>query len=429
MISISKDANQNYLAKIVEIKNLRKHQNADRLQVTTIDFNDVITGLDAEIGKIYVFFPLESQINNEFLRETNSFDSSLLNKDPNVKGYFNKQGRVKAVKLRGERSMGYIVPVEIVEEFTGETLSDKVGEEFDTIGEILMVKKYQVPVKNSGMENKLGKKPRISKLIDGQVMLHVDTTNLRKEAYKVKPEDYISITNKLHGTSFHVHNVIVKRKLNVFERLLKLAKVEIQETEYDSIYGSRKVIKNQYETQNINDYYDSDLYSSIKEEIKDFIPKNWNIYGECVGFTKGGAYIQGKYDYGCKQYEHKIYIYRITIVNPDGLVLELSTNQIQEFCEKNGLNYVPLLYVGKAKDLYPDIKIEDHWNEELVKRLEKDFATGRCDICSNDVPKEGMVLRVEKLNYFESYKLKNFDFLQYETDQLDKGIVDLESAN
>ena len=216
MIKKSEQFNPNYLAKIVELKVIRKHPNADRLQIATVDFNDVITGLDAKIGDIYVYFPIESQINYEFLRHTNSFDSNLLNEDSKIKGYFNKQGRVKAAKLRGERSMGYIVPIAIVEEFCGEKLTDYVGEEFDTIGDILMVKKYEVPVKNSGIENKLGKKPRISKLIEGQVMLHVDTTNLRKEVYKVSPEDYISITNKLHGTSFHVHNVIVKRKLNLF---------------------------------------------------------------------------------------------------------------------------------------------------------------------------------------------------------------------
>lgn len=32
-ISISKEVNPNYLAKVVELKNLQKHPNADRLQV------------------------------------------------------------------------------------------------------------------------------------------------------------------------------------------------------------------------------------------------------------------------------------------------------------------------------------------------------------------------------------------------------------
>ena len=435
MIKISDVANPNYLAKVVKLENLRKHEGADRLQMTTINFNDVVLGLEAEIGMVYIYFPIEAQINFEFLKENNSFDSQLLNKDPNVKGYFNKQGRVKAVKLRGERSMGVLFPVESFKNFInlkGISLNDffneHLNEEFDTINDVLMVKKYQVPIKNSGMENKLGKKPRISRLVDNQVFLHVDTTNLRNEAYKIKPDDFISVTNKLHGTSFHVHNVIVKRKLNVFSKLLKSLGVKIQETEYDLVFGSRKVIKNEYETQHVNDFYDGDLYSEIKEELREFVPKNYNVYGECVGYTKSGGAIQKDYTYGCKEGEHKLFIYRITIVNPDGNVTELSTLQIKEFCDKKGLNYVPLYYVGYAKNLYPDLNVEDHWNEEFVKRLEKDYATGDCDICVG-VPKEGIVLRVEGLSYFESYKLKNFDFLQRESLELDAGVIDLESAN
>jgi hypothetical protein len=203
----------------------------------------------------------------------------------------------------------------------------------------------------------------------------------------------------------------------------------VLETEYDMVFGSRKVIKNEYETQKVNDFYDGDLWGDIKDELKEFIPKNYNVYGEIVGYTKSGGSIQKDYAYGCKEGEHKLFIYRITIVNPDGNVTELSTLQIKEFCDKKGLNYVPLYYVGYAKDLYPDLQTEEHWNEEFIKRLENDYATGDCDMCLNKVPKEGMVLRVEQLSWFESYKLKNFEFLERESKELDSGEVDMESAN
>ena len=205
--------------------------------------------------------------------------------------------------------------------------------------------------------------------------------------------------------------------------------MKITETEYDYIYGSRKVIKNQYETQNINDFYDGDLYADIKNELQLLIPKNWNVYGECVGFTKTGGAIQSGYDYGCKPNEHKIFIYRITTVNPDGFIQELSTLQIKEFCDKMGLNYVPLYYVGYAKNIYPELNLDEHWNESFFKKLESQYATGNCDMCNNKVPREGIVLRVEQLMWFESYKLKNFEFLEYESKELDKGLVDMESNN
>ena len=113
MFYISEKANPNYLAKFVEISNIRKHPNADRLQVTTIDGNDVITGTDIKVGDNVVYFPLECAINKDFLSATNSFEDKELNFEKDKKGFFNSKGRVRAVKLRGQPSMGYIVPVEV----------------------------------------------------------------------------------------------------------------------------------------------------------------------------------------------------------------------------------------------------------------------------------------------------------------------------
>ena len=56
----------NYLATVVQLNNLTKHPNADRLQITNIFGNTVIVGLDAKIGDIGLFFPVESQIGLEF---------------------------------------------------------------------------------------------------------------------------------------------------------------------------------------------------------------------------------------------------------------------------------------------------------------------------------------------------------------------------
>ena len=72
-LKISEKANPNYLAKVVKLNNIRKHENADRLQCVAIDGNNVITGLDAKDGALYVYFPLESAINKEFLSWGNSF--------------------------------------------------------------------------------------------------------------------------------------------------------------------------------------------------------------------------------------------------------------------------------------------------------------------------------------------------------------------
>ena len=49
--------------------------------------------------------------------------------------------------------MGYIVPLLVVEEFIGQKINDEM--EFDTINDILMVKKYELPIKGMNTENKV----------------------------------------------------------------------------------------------------------------------------------------------------------------------------------------------------------------------------------------------------------------------------------
>lgn len=425
MLSKSKNHNPNYLAKIVKLEGLKKHSNADRLQVAIIDFQSVITGLDAKDGDIYVYFPVECQINSDFLSETNSFREKEMNTDKEKAGFFEKNCRVRAVKLRGEKSMGYIVPVAVVEEFTGEELSDSVGEEFDTIGDTLMLKKYEIPVKQT-QQRFQGKKPRISRLVENQYRLHIDTENLRKNIHMINPEDEIMISYKIHGTSWIVGNVLGKKKLNVVEKILKTLGVKVVDTEYDYFFGSRKVVKNEFETAHKNDFYDGDLWADIKDEVKDKIPKGYTLYGECVGYTKGGKYIQDGYDYGCEVGQKKVFVYRITLTNVDGFVIDLSTDQIRKFCEQYGLNYIQVFYQGKARELYSDLNTTEHWHEEFIKKLEEDYTDKDCFICKNQVPEEGIVLRKESLFSFEAFKLKSFRFMERETELLDKGEVGME---
>lgn len=459
MLTISEKANKNYLAKVVQLKSLRQHENADRLQVETIDFQNVITGMDAKNGDICVFFPLEVVINLGFLAHTNYFRHTNLNavQNDNKPGFFEDNGRVRAVRLRGEKSMGYLVPVASLDDWLGfnTNWNDYIGQEFDTIKDKLMLTKYVIKTRENNPNTNKGKKPKVSRLIDGQVRLHIDTENLRKEVWKIKPEDLITVTYKYHGTSFWVANVLVKRKLSFVEKILKAIGVRIQETEYDHVHGSRKVVKNsdmldvRYSAEKLH-FYGYDLWGEIKEELKEFVPKGYTVYGECVGYLADGKEIQKSYDYGVVPGKKKIYVYRITFTNGDGLVNDLSSVQVKQYCEHFGLNYVHTFYHGKAKDMYPDIPVDKwdgddevvsmaeaaqddrdrrSWHKDLIARLEKDYNDKDCFVCKNAVPEEGIVVRRESLFSFDAYKLKSFKFLEYETKQLDTGEEDLESEN
>jgi hypothetical protein len=432
-ISISPNANPNYLARLVSLSNLRQHPNADRLQIATIDGNNVITGLDAKVGDLYVYFPLESAINKEFLAFGNSFEDKTLNQDKTVRGFFHKTGRVRACRLRSVPSEGYIVPVNSIYSWlnNGFTFSEEdVNKEFDTIGDVKICEKY-VSVTQRQQSQKVNKNQkkvvREPKVVEGQFNLHQDTIQLKKEIYKVNPDNYISITKKLHGTSWVAAKLLCNRKLNWFERLLKRLGVKIQDTHYDLLWASRRVLKNGFlEEDGKNHYYSYDLWEDIAKSLSPYIEDSLSFYGEAVGYTKTGGYIQDKYDYGCAPSTFKIYIYRITTTNPSGKVYEFSHKQVKEYCDRYGLSMVPELYYGKARDLYPEIPTDRHWHHNFLEKLMEDYLEKDCEICSNKVPDEGICLRKDIFDC-EIFKLKSFRFFEMETKQLDNGVVDMET--
>lgn len=426
MIKISKDSNPNYLAKIVKLQDIRKHSNADRLQIVTIDFQPIIIGLDAKEGDEYVFFPVECKINKEFLSYTNSFRKPELNKDKEKTGFFEDKCRVKAIKLRGEYSMGYLTPLNQLEGFIDKKIDvDKyLNQEFDTIDGIKLLEKYVIKERQSNSSDKKIKSPKLNRLIDGQVKLHVDTENLRKNIDKLKLSDTISITYKTHGTSFWVAHVLVKRKLNWINKLYKFLGIDVADKEFDIVYGSRNVVRNKY----FNDpkvdktFYSDNVWETTANEIGDKIPKGFTIYGEYLGFTKDGSYIQKDYDYGCKPNEHKLEVYRITYTNYDGISFELTYPQIVEFCERVNLTPSYIFYYGTVENLCKELAVDftdRDWQTNLLKELENKYTEKNCFKCNNEVPEEGIVLRIENLFKCESYKLKSFAFLEKETKDLD----------
>lgn len=436
-ITISKTANVNYLAKVVKLNFIRKHSNADRLLCVAIDGNNVITDLTATEGQLYIYFPLESSINSEYLSWSNSYEKKELNQDPEVKGFFGHSGRVRAIRLRGERSEGYIVPVDTISSWVYETTGNDfvftendVETEFDTINGLKLCEKYVniVGIKKlkEKKNNNTKKVVKESKLIDNQFRFHIDTAPLRKNMHNINPNDYISITNKIHGTSFVVSSVLCKKKLTFVEKVLKKIGVNVVDSHYDLVYSSRKAVKNKnIKNGNSQHFYGYNLWGDIAQNLKGSLTEGISLYGEAVGYTKTGAYIQNQYDYGCSPGKFETYIYRITMTNASGKVFEFSSSQVKEYCQKFGLKTVPEYYYGKAKDLF-DLPPDEHWNESFLEKLTEEYLEKDCDLCVNKVPAEGIVIRRETFD-IDVYKHKSFRFLEQETKQLDSGEIDLET--
>lgn len=422
----------NYSATIVQIDNLRKHSNADRLQCTNIFGNNVIVGPDTKVGDIGIFFPMESQIGEEFAVA----NDLIRRKDPETGkpagGMFDQNRRVRAQTFRGEKSMGFWCPIEYLYKLPGINPADfdlHPGDEFEELGGMKISTKYVVKVKNQppapGKKGKTSKK--VSKMIDGQFRFHFDTAQLGKNIHRINPHDIISVSWKLHGTSAIASRVICRKELKWWEKVLKKLGAPIVDTEWDHIYASRRVVKN--DNRDHNHFYGTDLWSHAGEKLKPFLHAGETVYFEIVGYTPDGKAIQKGYDYGYKEGEYGIYIYRITYTNVEGKVIELPYFQVEQRAVELGVNACPSIYYGRAGSMFSDLDEEaEDWNAQFLNHLQRYFVFDQdCHLCKNKVPAEGIVLRVEGTE-INNFKLKSFRFYKWESKQLDSGEADMESA-
>ena len=440
-MKFEKPKNENYCATVTEIKNIVPLENCDNIQGTIIFGNHVIVGKDVQIGNVGIYFPPETQLSNEYLSENNLYRDATLNKDQTKKGYFEVNGRVRTAKLRGHQSCGIFMPLSSLQ-FTGLTENDfKVGDIFDIIKDKRICNKYIIPQKQQPLpgSKKKRKRIKISKTIENQFRFHEDTLHLGKNIHRFSKNDIVSITYKLHGTSVVISKVLCKKKLSFIEKLLKKFNINIVDNTYDNLYASRNVIKNDdmngdefVKHQGKNHYYKSDIWGLANEKLQEYLLDGMTIYAEIVGFIpETGAYIQKGYDYGCNQKEFEVYIYRITYTNPSGNVFEFSWSQLTEWCKSRGLKHVPEYFYGNVNELLNDVIYDKNlsFNDNLFNIIKKRYVKEEnCIMCNNPVPREGVVVRREVLN-FEAYKLKTFLFLDRETKQHDKGEEDIEEAN
>ena len=432
-----KENSKNYACSVVEIKNLFPIEGADNVLRTVVNGNNVVVPKTTEVGSKMLYFVSGTKLSAEYCRVNNLYDKEENNLDTTKRGFVSfKSRRIKCLRLRGVISDGMLMPLSSLLPFLEQSLINylKVGDEFTDIelnGRVYNIcEKYIVPIRNSGENNKKGKQSvKISRLVDSQFYLHGDTSNLRKNMDKINPNDIIGIHYKKHGTSFVVGNVQVKRFLSWFEKLVKRFGVKVEETMYDIVYSSRKIIKNGYLNPTSGEgFYGEDIWGVVAKEIEHLIPKNWTLYGEILGYTESGSAIQGKYDYGCKVGEHKVYIYKISVVNTDGNVIFLTDRQIEEYCEKVGLLYKDtFIYYGTIRNYMDMYFIEgDNWREEVLKTLEKNYNEKDCYMCTTKVPEEGIIVRVEKLEQYEAYKLKSKRFLLMESEEQEKEVSNIE---
>jgi hypothetical protein len=393
-----------------------------------------------------------------------------------------KFGRVRVVKLKGVISNGLVIEINKFKKYfnTEKEFNEfmKEGNAFTHIGDIEICHKYTpLPARNSGEGNMYkGYKKEPNRMIDGIFHFHFDTDQLLRNINKLNPDDFITISRKIHGTSAICANILVKRKLSLVEKLMKfIGFVKVNDKEYDYIYASRGTIKNNRkikpELMNKNDIW----ISSGQKYFYGKLYKGETIYYEIVGYMPSGKMIQKNYDYGCQPKEYKIAVYRITMTNEDGNVIEYSWNMMKDRCKELSVDMVQEFYYGKAglmflheypvfkfnfkepneeellkfKSLieeaknspqniliYPtelEINIEEVntlWRKNFLNKLKEVYLEKDCwdSMLPNKMPDEGIVLRIEKGIHIQSFKLKSEKFLLIESKAKDDGAEDTEET-
>lgn len=423
--------NKNYCATVIAIQNVIPLENCDNVVHTSIMGNLVVVSKDIKIGELGLFFPVECQLSKEYLSANNLYRNQLMNIDTTQKGYFEDNGRIKCVKFRGHNSEGLFMPLKSLDFITEKY--PEINTEFNSINGVEICKKYIIRIDKTSCTKKdrnKNMKKYESKLINNQFRFHLDTSVLYKNLDEITPDSLISITYKIHGTSIISSYILCKKPLKWYEKILKKIGINVVDTHYDYIWSSRKVIKNSELNPNAEHYYKEDIWGIAHKELEPFLQKGMTIYAEIAGYLSTGSYIQSQYDYGCLTGQHKVFVYRITQTNVDGKVHEFSAKQVQEWCKLNGLLAVPELFYGYAKDLFNDERLTlNNWRKKFLEEIKSRYNEKNCYLCTNILPEEGCVVRLDNKLNCEVFKQKSTRFLEGETKMLDKGIIDIEEEN
>ena len=425
-----------YCAYVTSIKNLRKHPNADRLQLGECFGNTVCVSMEYTDEQIRVYFPTDGQLSVEFAEANNL----LRKKDDagnNIGGYMDPDKRnVTSIKLRGEKSDGLFLPLTCLESF-GDISTLRVGDTISNFNGHEICIKY-IPRRNSKSGNTVvGNRTRKKKMpISPLFVEHADTEQLAYNLDAFKPGDQIEITLKMHGTSQRTGYLPVfkKYKRTLFDRILRRPGSPVYEWGYVS--GTRRTVLESFE----GGYYGSNEFR--EKHSKFFEGKLWKgeeIFYEVVGFTQTKAPImasvensklndkefikaygkQTVFSYGCdpdsSDLQSDFYVYRMTMTNEDGEVVEYTPDFMRYRCEQMGCKCVPVLWKGfipERSTLIYDLETNTEHEEtagEYIKNIAEEYYDGPDPIGKTHV-REGVVVRIINKPKFCAYKHKNFSF-------------------
>jgi len=383
---------------IVAKVSIAPHPNADRLQIAYIRGMRVVTGMDTKDGDMVLFFDADGQLSEEYANANDLYPRFDENGNRIGGGYFSANRRVRAQSFRQVKSEGYIAPLDSVA-FTGYDISKlKEGDEFSELNGVPICNKYYTPKTLAAMKANRSAAKAIKTVY--AMPEHADTTQFR--FIDVPLGATVHISEKDHGTSVRYGHVLVKRPLNLFQRILRFITFkgfgEYKEgMEY--VLGTRRAILPKVDeyTYGGGFYGNGDPYSLMPKLLYGKLKENEIVYGELVGFLQTGAALfthdteamkdkkltkeYGKrmvYSYGCEEGQAKFHVYRI-VQNGRDLTWEELVERAAELDIVPVCNYETLVFDGNRDALNakveaylegPSVHDHRHIREGVCLRIE-----------------------------------------------------------
>jgi RNA ligase (TIGR02306 family) len=301
---------------VVEVGDVDRHPNADRLSLAKVFGYTVVVGLwQFKPGDLAVYFPVDSVLPEKL--------EDFLFKDSKVKLH---KHRVRAVRIRGTVSQGLLVPITDIYEY-GMCLSLSRG---DNIAEALGVVKYEPPVKTNSQGGGPGKSDRYN---HPYFRKYTDIQHLLKYYQSTfKQGETVLVTEKIHGTNFRVGWVrwVPRTWWHKILGWLHLT------PRWEFVYGSRNV-QLQDGNPKKGKPFGNNIYAKAvrKYKLQKLVPKGFVLYGEIYG-----PGIQKGYSYSVPNGDIGLVFFDLSI---DGSYVGFAS--LTTLCNQLGLATVPRLMV------------------------------------------------------------------------------------
>lgn len=418
-----------YSGFVVKVKDIKPIEGADKLNTCRVFDSTVVVDKTVNENDLYIYFPTDGQLSKEYCEYNNLVRKKDENGN-NIGGFLDPDKRnVKAIKLRGERSDGLVMPLESLD-YISKHLKDTlvVGDQITVLDGQEICKKYIPKTKTRRVGNAPTKRQKRKVNEFPLFEEHRDTEQLDYNVDNFKAGELITLTLKMHGTSGRTAFLPSAGKNKVEHFIFKLF------PRYRYVTGTRRVVLQQFETDGY--YGDNAFRAKYHRLLEGKLKKGETIYYEIVGWVNDTTPIMAQgnnkkvndkeftktygetttFSYGCKQGENQIYVYRMTMTTPDGEVVEYPWSLVKRRCEEMGINHVMeldrFIYTTK-EDLY----------ERVNKWLDIPDPIGKTHVA------EGVVARLEDKPIFTAFKKKGFYFKVLEGLIKDEAIApDLEES-